>query len=392
MGYQDLPWQKGSSHSFDKLLALSLPPLKGKTLLDVGCNTGYFCGWAHFQGALRVRGIDNNRLFIEQARAWFPGCSFTCADWSDLGEGVHDIVLCLSALHYADDQALFIDSLMSRVAPGGMLVLELGVAEGDGAAFVPVERRITESRTDARLFPTAAKVAAMLGKYSHKHMGRSVRQAGDPAGRHVYHVHHRRPYAMLLLDRHYSGKSSVVRTLFRPDIFTIAGESVYHDIADGKIAAPEELRRHMRYVEGTRHMQPPRITGDICRAGLLRELAAVFTGLAGRRDFILEHYVPRQFHDELCSLIDEAGYFVVAAATLAGTRQPWTTLRLPYARYTAYLENLKARSDIDEAAYLAANPDVAEAVKRGEMPGARFHYWHYGKREKRPLRPSSDSL
>ena len=387
MAYQDMPWQKGSSHSFDKLLALSLPPLKNKTLLDVGCNTGYFCGWAHFQGALRVRGVDSNAMFIEQARAWFPECSFTCADWSELGTGTYDVVLCLSAIHYAADQAQFIDTLMSKVGPDGMLVLELGVAEGESDEFVPVERRVTATQTDTRLFPTMARVAAMLDKYSFKYMGPSVMQAGDSTRRHVYHVYHKRPYAVLLLDRHYSGKSSVSNALFRPEIFKIFGESVYHGIADGAVEAPEELRRHIVYVEGTRHMQPPRITADICKAGLLRELAAVFLKLAGKRDFILEHYVPPQFHMELASALDEAGFFVVDVATLAGQKLPWTTLRLPYSQYTAYLTHLEALSGIDEEAYMAANPDIAEAVRRGEVPSARFHYWHHGKREKRPLKP-----
>ena len=44
MAYHDFPWQKGASDSFAKLLALSLPALQGKSVLDVGCNEGYFCG------------------------------------------------------------------------------------------------------------------------------------------------------------------------------------------------------------------------------------------------------------------------------------------------------------------------------------------------------------
>ena len=37
-----------------------------------------------------------------------------------------------------------------------------------------------------------------------------------------------------------------------------------------------------------------------------------------------------------------------------------------------------ANGDFNEAGYLAANPDVAEAVERGEIESARLHYIGYG--------------
>jgi SAM-dependent methyltransferase len=42
--------------------------------------------------------------------------------------------------------------------------------------------------------------------------------------------------------------------------------------------------------------------------------------------------------------------------------------------------------NFDEARYLAANPDVAAAVKRGALPSGRVHYDHYGRHENRMLR------
>jgi sulfatase maturation enzyme AslB (radical SAM superfamily) len=44
--------------------------------------------------------------------------------------------------------------------------------------------------------------------------------------------------------------------------------------------------------------------------------------------------------------------------------------------------------DFDEAAYLNANPDVAEAVTAGSLPSGRFHYEHFGRAERRLLRLS----
>ena len=51
MSYQSFPWQAGDSDSVGKLCSLFLPDLKGKRVLDVGCNTGFFCGWAAYKQA-----------------------------------------------------------------------------------------------------------------------------------------------------------------------------------------------------------------------------------------------------------------------------------------------------------------------------------------------------
>jgi hypothetical protein len=51
--YQSFPGVKGASESLAKLRALRLPSLQGKRFLDVGCNEGFFCGYARFDGAVR---------------------------------------------------------------------------------------------------------------------------------------------------------------------------------------------------------------------------------------------------------------------------------------------------------------------------------------------------
>lgn len=74
MAYQTFPWVTGDSRSYHKLLALQLPNLKDKSFLDVGCNEGYFCGYAHFMEASKVTGIDINPRFLSVAKALFPEC------------------------------------------------------------------------------------------------------------------------------------------------------------------------------------------------------------------------------------------------------------------------------------------------------------------------------
>src|SRR3546814_1596832 len=99
--------------------------------LEVGCNEGFFCGFAKFQGASRAVGIDQSRAFIERARARFPACEFHQQGWEQLSDGLFDVILLASALHYADDQAALMHRLVERLTPSGVLVLELGIARSE---------------------------------------------------------------------------------------------------------------------------------------------------------------------------------------------------------------------------------------------------------------------
>ena len=75
MSYQSFPWEQGDSVSPAKLIALDLPKLEGKSFLDVGCNAGFFCGFADWQGAKRVVGIDSSEGFLATARELFRAAS-----------------------------------------------------------------------------------------------------------------------------------------------------------------------------------------------------------------------------------------------------------------------------------------------------------------------------
>ena len=85
--YQTFPGAPGDSLTLDKLKRLSLPELQGKRFLDVGCNEGFFCGFAAFAGAAHSVGIDRSRGFIDRARQRFPSCEFHARGWDDLPEG-----------------------------------------------------------------------------------------------------------------------------------------------------------------------------------------------------------------------------------------------------------------------------------------------------------------
>ncbi|WP_242102688.1 class I SAM-dependent methyltransferase [Lysobacter sp. M2-1] len=304
--YQSFPDATGDSRTLEKLKALRLPPLAGKRFLDVGCNEGFFCGYALFDGALRAVGIDSSALFISRARRRFPAGEFLHQGWEELPDGPFDVILLASALHYAEDQPGLIRSLVARLAHDGVLVLELGIASSPKEEWVNVERGI-----DERLFPTMPLLRRLLNDYAWKWMGPSVAQSGDPVARHVIHVYRRRPIAYLLMEPPAYGKTSIATGLFaEARIPVVSGDSVIADLAAGKRSASDALRNLLadRY-------SPFRIDELVREAfdhGGGGELVDAWVSAAEGETFALDGYVPAEWQDYVKRALIEAGYMPVA--------------------------------------------------------------------------------
>ena len=380
MGYQSFPWVRGDSQSYKKLIALQLPSLKGKSFLDVGCNEGFFCGYAEFLGAKSVTGVDIGPRFLATARKLFPHCTFLCEDWENLGDERYDVILNASAIHYAKDQKKFLDMLMDRLEPGGVLVLEIGVAPGEGNEFVKVKRSI-----DTRLFPTRAKLGEMLDGYAYKLISQSVPQAGDPIPREVYHISQKLPYAILALDDPHSGKSFTIRELFKPEIRRISGDVLYYAVADGTCPAPASITDIV--MQNKAHMDCGSITNQIFQKGLIGDFCQWLAERAGHKDFILDMYAPRTERRILAEYLEKNGYYVVNIHLQRAISHPRVRVMAPRGSCARYMDHLRQEFMIDEEAYLAANPDVAEAVRQGRMPGALEHYICFGRAEGRKRAP-----
>lgn len=94
-----------------KRKAIPLPDLTGKSVLDVGCDHGYWCWLAADLGARRVLGLDRNRdamdliwrnLSEAKQRKIAGVCDFANTNlgmqWHDFGK--FDVVFCFSMYHH----------------------------------------------------------------------------------------------------------------------------------------------------------------------------------------------------------------------------------------------------------------------------------------------------
>jgi SAM-dependent methyltransferase len=304
--YQSFPGAAGDSRTFDKLKALRFPDLAGKSFMDVGCNEGFFCGFAQFQGATRVVGIDHSDEFIARARSRFPGCEFHRQGWDTLPPGPFDVILLASALHYATDQRALIRSLVEQLSPTGTLVLELGIVSSRKAEWSRVKRGI-----DERLFPSMPMLREILVDLAWKWMGPSIAQAGDPVARHVIHISRRRPVAYLLMQPPGYGKSSIASGLFpQAGIPVVSGDQQIGLVAKkGRATAPEALVAAISEDYSPFHID--QTIQRIFDQGLAAELIALWLDEAGGGDVALDVYVPSAYHCVVERLLEERGYLPI---------------------------------------------------------------------------------
>lgn len=305
MQYQSFPGLRGSSESLEKLKALRLPPLKNKRFLDLGCNEGYFCGYAWFDGATEVIGIDRSKQAIRRARVRFPECQFLLQSWDHLPEGKFDVILLASALHYAEDQEALLHRLIDKLNEGGVLILEIGIASSGKSEWLRVKRSI-----DERWFPTRGKLAEILEPYAWKMVSRSVAQAGDSVARFVVHVRPMRPFVYLMMENPGAGKSTIARTLFaRSQVPVVSGDVLYQRIKDGRLDVLPALKETV--LTGLSMGGHDQAAQQTLSAGLVAELVDFWYRQGGGQDFALDSYVPAHYRKAVAEAFAARGYVPV---------------------------------------------------------------------------------
>jgi 2-polyprenyl-3-methyl-5-hydroxy-6-metoxy-1,4-benzoquinol methylase len=194
--FEDIRDFQGVSDSCGKMLALNLPTdMTGKTVLDVGCSTGYFTIRCYQRGA-KAYGIDKLRKNAKTAARLasavyrtteprFYHCNFF--KWTKKQQ--YDYILAVNLLStLGDDTQAFFDRAFELLKPGGTLVVEAAVSCVRATHPKHNEPYIEVKEYAGKQFqyPNERALAILARKYKLTYRGRSVRMHGDKRRR-VYH-------------------------------------------------------------------------------------------------------------------------------------------------------------------------------------------------------------
>lgn len=157
------PWRKGpfelfgvhidtewrSDWKWDRVLP-HISALKGRTVLDIGCGSGYHLWRMKGAGASLAVGIDPGQLFMMQFRAvrrFLPESIARDVELLPLGIEqmpqlkAFDTVFTMGVLYHRRSPIDFLQQCIDQLRPGGELVLETLVVDGDeNTVLVPGER------------------------------------------------------------------------------------------------------------------------------------------------------------------------------------------------------------------------------------------------------------
>jgi SAM-dependent methyltransferase len=154
-----------------KLHAVPLPPLAGKTVLDVGCDYGAWCKIAWEKGALAVTGVDRGRIvagqgFVDIAARnseAMPECAWFNMNIGEQYEylGNYDVVLMLNVYHHAynvsgDHQSIW-HWLRTNIADDGILMWESPVDVSDNVVRMNMTGENQRGYTEHAIRAAASK-------------------------------------------------------------------------------------------------------------------------------------------------------------------------------------------------------------------------------------------
>lgn len=129
--YANMPRSKyglsaaGEWHQLKKLI----PPLNGKTVLDLGCGYGWHCVYAVQQGADKVLGLDCSEKMLAQAktRNKNPRIEYKLCDieYYEYPEKSYDCVISNLALHYISDLRSIYKKIYATLKLCGTFVMNI---------------------------------------------------------------------------------------------------------------------------------------------------------------------------------------------------------------------------------------------------------------------------
>ncbi|CRY53503.1 MULTISPECIES: class I SAM-dependent methyltransferase [Yersinia] len=103
-----------------------LPPLSGRKVVDLGCGYGWFCRYAHTQGATEILGLDVSEKMLNRAKEMATDENITYRQEDlenvNLPQQVYHLAYSSLTLHYIKALPALFAKIYDALLPGGSFV------------------------------------------------------------------------------------------------------------------------------------------------------------------------------------------------------------------------------------------------------------------------------
>lgn len=130
----DLKWERLRKHT---------GPLQGKSILDIGCNNGYFLFHMAKQKPRYLLGIDpvipyKCQFEFMNTFTNLPNTEFGLFGVNELKhfEKTFDVIFCLGIIYHHPDPVGVLKTIFKCLKPGGMIIIESQGINADGSYFL----------------------------------------------------------------------------------------------------------------------------------------------------------------------------------------------------------------------------------------------------------------
>jgi SAM-dependent methyltransferase len=185
------------AYFFDPLVEIT-QQLKGKRVLDLGCNAGFWSLQAIEAGAEFVYGIDFRKGHIDQANLVFEAKGiapdryrFVAGDLFDLdtaANGPFDVVLCLGLLYHVSNPVELFE--MISAVNSDILLVDTKVCTLPGSVFETVHEAIDDPRNSVEhelvLVPTRRAVIDLAHEFGYEAVVLQIKNVTDFVGMRDY--------------------------------------------------------------------------------------------------------------------------------------------------------------------------------------------------------------
>ena len=114
-------WFAARAALIERELSRALHGLKGRSVLDIGCGTGYVLGVLE-QGGMKPTGCDMHQVWLDFARQRTTG-ELILGDANELPAGTYDSAILCDVIEHTTDDAEMLSVGTRAVKPGGVVLV-----------------------------------------------------------------------------------------------------------------------------------------------------------------------------------------------------------------------------------------------------------------------------